>query len=77
MRRDVRRTTVAADADDLATLEAEAARREVSLTTVLAEAVAEKASALRQRRPRLGVARSTDGRSARDVAAEPIAHPPA
>jgi len=77
MKRDVRRTTVAADADDLATLEAEAVRRGVSLTTVLAEAVADKAAALRHRRPRLGVARSTDGRSAAEVAAEPIAHPPA
>jgi len=58
-------------------LEAEAARRGVSMTTVVAEAVADKAAALRQRRPRLAVARSTDGRSAREVAAEPIARPPA
>ncbi len=77
MKPDVRRTTVAANADDLATLEAEAIRRGVSLTTVLAEAVADRAAALRTRRPRLGIARSTDGRSAREVAAEPIAHPSA
>ncbi|MBA2323075.1 MAG: hypothetical protein M3Z25_22335 [Actinomycetota bacterium] len=72
-----RRTTVTADRDDLDTLAAEAARREVSLTTVLAEAVAEKASAIRaRRRPRFGVARSTDDRSAVEVTAEPIAEPP-
>lgn len=73
----MRRTTVTADRDDLDTLSVEAARREVSLTTLLAEAVAEKASAIRaRRRPRFGVARSTDGRSAAEVTAEPIAEPP-
>lgn len=62
---------------DLDTLAAEAARRGVPLTTVLAEAVAEKAAALRSsRRPRFGVARSTDGRRAADVAADPVAEPP-
>ncbi|HWB72726.1 MAG TPA: hypothetical protein VG452_10955 [Egibacteraceae bacterium] len=72
-----RRTTIAADADDLATLEAEATRRGTALTTVIAEAIAEKATALRtRRRPRVGVARSTDGRTAAEVASEPVARPP-
>lgn len=72
-----RRTTVSAPAEALDTLEAEARRRGVSLTTVLAEAVSEKAAALRSaRRPRLGVGRSTDGRSAAEVTAEPVARPP-
>jgi hypothetical protein len=57
-------------------LEAEAQRRGVSLTTVLAEAIDEKAAALLTRRPRLGIARSTDGLSAAELTAEPIAHPP-
>lgn len=71
------RTTVNADAADLDTLRAEAARRGVSLSTVLAEAVGEKAAALRAgRKPRLGLARSTDGRSAAQVASDPVAHPP-
>lgn len=73
-----RRTTVAADPEALATLEREARRRGVSLTTVLAEAVAEKAAALRgSRRPRVGVAASTDGRSAAELTTEPAARPPA
>jgi hypothetical protein len=73
----IRRTTIAADEDDLATLEAEAKRRGTPLTSVVAEAISEKALALRtRRRPHVGVARSTDGRSAAEVAAEPVAHPP-
>jgi hypothetical protein len=72
-----RRTTVSAPADALDTLQAEALRRGVSLTTVLAEAVSEKAASVRAaRRPRLGLGSSTDGRSAAEVAAEPVAHPP-
>lgn len=72
-----RRTTVTAPRDDLATLEAEAARRGVPLTAVLAEAISEKAGRLRRdRRPQVGVARSTDGEAARDLAAEPVARPP-
>lgn len=67
-----------APANDLRTLEAEAERRGVSLATVLREALEEKARVLRERRrPRVGVARSTDGRSAREVTSEPIAEPPA
>lgn len=73
-----RRTTVSADSDALSTLEAEAGRRAVSLTAVLAEAVQEKAERIRSsRRPRLGLGRSTDGRSAAEVTAEPVARPPA
>ncbi|MBW3601845.1 MAG: hypothetical protein KY434_03980 [Actinobacteria bacterium] len=72
-----RRTTIAADAEDLATLEAEARRRDAALTSLVAEAISEKAAALRRRRrPRVGIARSTDGRTAKEVAAQPVAHPP-
>jgi hypothetical protein len=72
-----RRTTVAADSESLDTLEAEARRRGVPLTAVLAEAVDEKAASIREaRRPRVGVARSRDGQRAADVTAEPIAPPP-
>jgi hypothetical protein len=74
----IRRTTVAARRSSLDTLEAEARRRGVTLTAVLAEAIDEKAQALHAaRRPRLGIARSTDGLSAAEVTADPIAHPPA
>lgn len=73
-----RRTTLAASADSLGTLEAEARRRGVSLTVVLAEAVDEKASSIRAaRRPRVGIGRSEDGRTAAEVTARPIARPPA
>jgi hypothetical protein len=73
----MKRTTVAAEPEVFRTLENEAERRGVSLSTVLREAVEEKAQALRRaRRPRVGVARSTDGRRAADVAAEPIARAP-
>ncbi|MFI5010043.1 MAG: hypothetical protein ACHQDY_07190 [Solirubrobacterales bacterium] len=73
----MRRTTVAAKRSSLDTLEAEARRRGVALTAVLAEAIDEKAIALHaSHRPRLGVARSTDGRSAAEVTAYPIAHRP-
>lgn len=73
----LRRTTVSAPPGAIRTLEAEAERRNVPLASLLREAVEDKAQALRTaRRPRLGVARSTDGRSAADVAAEPIAEKP-
>jgi hypothetical protein len=73
----IRRTTVAAKRSSLDTLEAEARRRGVTLTAVLAEAIDEKAKSLHAaRRPRLGIARSTDGLSAAQVTASPIAHPP-
>ncbi|MGC2375096.1 MAG: hypothetical protein WA484_14580 [Solirubrobacteraceae bacterium] len=74
---DVRRTTVAARRASLDTLEAEAHRRGVSLSTILAEAIDEKAKALHaSRRPRLGIARSTDGLSAAELTGEPISNPP-
>lgn len=70
----LRRTTVSASPATIQTLEAEATRRQVPLATLLREAVEEKARSLREaRRPRVGVARSTDGRSAAEVTAEPIA----
>ena len=73
----VKRTTVSASRDDLRTLEVEAVRRGVALSTLLREAVEEKAAGLRlARRPRVGVARSTDGRSAAEVTAEPIDYAP-
>jgi hypothetical protein len=73
-----RRTTVNADSEALATLEAEARRRGESLSAVLAEAVEEKAVAIRRvRKPRLGLGRSSDGRSAAETTAEPVARPPA
>ncbi|CAN5218503.1 hypothetical protein BH20ACT16_BH20ACT16_04700 [soil metagenome] len=72
-----RRTTVSAPAEALDTLHAEARRRGVSLTTILAEAVSEKAERLRsERRPRLGVGASTDGRAAADLTGEPVARSP-
>ena len=71
------RTTVTAAPDDLRTLQAEAERRGVSLSAILREAVEDKARALRSRRqPRVGVARSTDGRRAADVTSEPVADDP-
>jgi hypothetical protein len=58
----IRRTTLAAEADDLAVLEGEARRRGVSLARLLREAVAREAAELRGRnRPRFGVARSAEG----------------
>jgi hypothetical protein len=73
-----RRTTVSADSKALATLEAEARRRGDSLSAVLAEAIDEKAMTIRRaRRPRIGLGRSGDGRSAAETATEPVAHPPA
>jgi formylmethanofuran dehydrogenase subunit B len=73
----LRRTTVTAKRASLDTLEAEAHRRGVALTTMLAEAVDEKAAVLHgARRPRLGLGRSTDGLSAAELTAEPVAEPP-
>ena len=74
----MRRTTIAAPADDLATLEAEAERRGVATTVLIAEAITEKAVTLRQRRkPRFGLFDS-GGRlgSAADYASEAVADPP-
>lgn len=74
----LRRTTISAPSDSLSTLEAEAKRRGVSLTVVVAEAIEEKAAVLRSsRRPRLGTGAS-GGRSegAAVLANEPVANDP-
>ena len=67
-----RRTTVSAEADDLAVLEDEARRRGLSLAVVLREAVATKASEVRNTRPRprFGLFSSGDGRSIADLMEE-------
>lgn len=73
----LRRTTVSAPQAAFRTLEAEAQRRVVPLAALLREAVEEKAHELRKgRRPRVGVARSNDGRGAAEVTAEPVAEEP-
>jgi len=54
----IRRTTVAAENDDLAVLENEARRRGVALAQVLREAVAREAGRLRRNAaPRFGIVR--------------------
>jgi hypothetical protein len=71
----MRRTTVAAEEDDLAILEYEACRRQISLTAVLREAVAREAATLRAaNRPRFGIASSAEGaaRLAGDDEAAPV-----
>jgi hypothetical protein len=68
---------VSEDAPDPPAPGANPRRRGVPLTALLAEAVAEKAARIRsERRPRVGVARSTDGRGAAAVASEPVARSP-
>ncbi len=58
----VRRTTLAAEREDLEILEAEARRRGTSLAGVLRDVVAREADAIRARhRPRFGVGTSTSG----------------
>lgn len=58
----IRRTTLGANHDDLALLESEARRRNVSLAQVLRELVEREAETLRSaRKPRFGVARTTKG----------------
>lgn len=72
-----RRTTVLVDEDALATLGFEAKRRSVPLAELLREAIDDKVMTLRTaRRPRVGVARSSDGRSAADMTGDPVAHDP-
>ncbi|MBX3028620.1 MAG: ribbon-helix-helix protein, CopG family [Chloroflexi bacterium] len=57
-----RRTTLAADSDDLDLLADEARRRGVSLAAILREAVEAEAARLRTRtRPRFGIASSDEG----------------
>lgn len=68
----LRRTTLTAEADDLAVLAAEARRRGVSLASVLAETVAEKAARLRrEQRPRFGVFDSGGASIAEEMDADP------
>ena len=65
-----RRTTLAADSDDLALLEGEARRRGVSLAQLLREAVAQEADRLRRRkRPRFGIVHG-GGRATQAIAAD-------
>jgi hypothetical protein len=59
------RTTVAADAEDVAILRDEAKRRGVILSTVLREAVHLQATTIRsRRRPHIGIGRSGIGAAA-------------
>ena len=54
------------DEDALASLGFEAKRRDVPLAEILREAIDEKVASLRAtRRPRVGVAKSSDGRTPR------------
>ena len=72
----IRRTTVAAPAELLDFWAAEAERRGMSLSAVLADALAEQRTQLRARRkPRLGVVESDGTWSAAEYASEPIAEP--
>jgi metallophosphoesterase superfamily enzyme len=65
-----RRTTVAADSDDLAVLESEARRRGVALTQVLREAVEREADRIRRtREPRFGIVHG-DGTATQQIAAD-------
>jgi len=58
----IRRTTLAADREDLALLQGEAHRRGVSLAQLLRELVAREAHEIRTaQRPRFGVARTNRG----------------
>jgi len=74
----VRRVTITVSADSIDILQAEAKRRRVSLTTIVAETIEEKVSALRRApRPRLGLGASA-GRSAGAAAltGQPVADCP-
>jgi hypothetical protein len=65
-----RRTTVSADADDLAVLASEARRRGVTLTEVLRAAVAHEADRLRGKsRPRFGIVHG-DGTATQRIASD-------
>jgi hypothetical protein len=64
----IRRTTVAAEHDDLAVLEHEARKRGVTLSVVLREAVAREAGRLRENAaPRFAIVRG-DGNATRAIA---------
>lgn len=72
-----RQIRVLLDDGAFATLRLEAKRRNVTLAEIVREAVDAWVAELRSgRRRRIGVARSTDGRSAAEVSAEPIAESP-
>ena len=65
-----RRTTVAADSDDLAILESEARRRGVALTQVLREAVGREADRIRHStEPRFGIVHG-DGKATQRIAGD-------
>jgi hypothetical protein len=67
----IRRTTVAAEHDDLAVLEGEARKRGVALARVLREAVEREAQRLRNdATPRFGIVRGDGGSTARIAADE-------
>ena len=69
----MQRTTVAADAEVLDVLRAEAKRRGVSFATLTAEILADKAVELRRtRRPHVGVGRSGSGVSQESVNREDL-----
>lgn len=64
----IQRTTIAAEAEVLQTLRAEAKRRGVSLAVLGGEILADKAAELRRaRRPRVGVGRSGTGVSQQSI----------
>ena len=64
----IKRTTLSAEADDLALFEHEARRRGVSLAQVLREVVAREAGQLRaRRRPRFPLVHSGGGESLADL----------
>lgn len=70
-----KRTTVSADADDLATIEYEAHRRGVPVSRVLREAVMEYAAQIRTtRKPRFGVAQGGEGVAQASVDDEDAPH---
>jgi hypothetical protein len=69
-----RRNTPSADSEAQATSVDVACRRGESLGEVPAEAVEEKARAIRPR-PRVGLGRSGDGKGARELMEDPIAGP--
>jgi hypothetical protein len=69
----IQRTTVAAEADVLETLRAEAKRRGVSLAALAGELLREKALELRRcRRPHVGIGRSGSGVSQESVDREDL-----
>ena len=69
----IQRTTIAAEAEDLETLRAEAKRRGVSLAVLAGEILAGEAAELRRaRRPRVGVGRSGTGVSQESVEREDL-----